>query len=114
MSKVLKKYSAVSGNATRSEYWGVLFITWALSIALSVLSLAIVESGTALAVIVALLLLAGIIFLFWISLATTIRRCRDAGINPWFILLMLIPYVGFVVAIVFGCLPTKSLTESEV
>jgi uncharacterized membrane protein YhaH (DUF805 family) len=39
-------------------------------------------------------------------IATSIRRCRDAGINPWFTLSFLLPYINFIVFIVFGVLKT--------
>jgi uncharacterized membrane protein YhaH (DUF805 family) len=44
-------------------------------------------------------------------LATAIRRCRDAGISPWFTLSFLVPYINFIVFIVFGVLNTDKDTE---
>jgi uncharacterized membrane protein YhaH (DUF805 family) len=47
----------------------------------------------------------------WLMLATTIRRCHDAGINPWFTVLLLVPYIDFIVFIVFGCLSTEKKND---
>jgi uncharacterized membrane protein YhaH (DUF805 family) len=44
----------------------------------------------------------------WLDLATAVRRCRDAGINPWFVLTILIPYLGWIAVIVFGCIASES------
>jgi uncharacterized membrane protein YhaH (DUF805 family) len=49
--------------------------------------------------------------LTWTMLATAIRRCRDAGISPWFTLSFLVPYINFIVFIVFGVLNTDKDTE---
>jgi uncharacterized membrane protein YhaH (DUF805 family) len=32
---------------------------------------------------------------------------NDCGLNPWWILAILIPWVGGVFSIVIGCLPSK-------
>jgi len=37
----------------------------------------------------------------------SVKRCRDAGLSPWFTLALLIPTVNFVCWIVFGCLPSE-------
>lgn len=109
MIETFKKYSAFGGTATRSEYWGVILVTWAISVAASLVFLLFVGMGSVGSVVGLLGFLAVIVFNVWLNLATMIRRCRDAGINPWFVLTLLIPYIGFVSMIVFGCLPSKSL-----
>jgi len=42
--------------------------------------------------------------LTWAVIATTVRRCRDAGISPWFAGTILIPWFAIIPFIVFGCL----------
>jgi len=108
MIETFKKYSVFSGTATRSEYWGVIFVTWAISMAVGLLALLFMSIGTVGLIVGLIVLLALIVFNIWLNLATIIRRCRDADINPWFVLTLLIPYVGFVAMIVFGCLSSKN------
>jgi len=111
MIEAFKKYSAFKGVATRSEYWGVIFVTWAISLIIGVLATVFISAGGLGAFVGLILLLFLIVFNIWLNLATVIRRCRDADINPWFVLLLLIPYVGFVAMIVFGCLSSKSNSQ---
>jgi uncharacterized membrane protein YhaH (DUF805 family) len=59
------------------------------------------------AVVGALMIIAGVVGLTWAVIATSARRCRDAGINPWFAGTILIPYIAIVPWIVFGCLKTE-------
>lgn len=89
MEKYLK-YISFDGTASRSEYWGISIICYVLA--------------------VPMLFLAGILgaaAIVWTLLSTTARRCRDAGINPWFAATVLIPWIAVIAVIVFGCLRTE-------
>ncbi|MFN8705949.1 MAG: DUF805 domain-containing protein, partial [Planctomyces sp.] len=44
----------------------------------------------------------------WIAVAMSIRRCRDAGISPWFGLIMLVPLVNFLGMFLLSLIPTKT------
>lgn len=108
MDKLLK-YFSFSGTATRSEFWGVLFITTALIFTVSfVFGFAVALQATLLgaASLVALVMVA--LASIWLCFATTARRCRDAGISPWWTLATIIPYVGTIVFIVLGCIKTDA------
>jgi len=117
-----KKYFAFQGKASRSEYWGVYLISWlllgfftSLAFILFVLSLpfTIVVIGllgwlTSLAI-----LCVGSILSCWLWISTTIRRCNDAGINPWFaITILLPPPFGTIPVVVFGCLKPDTLEKN--
>ena len=104
----MEKYLKFNGLATRSEYWGVILISWVIAVLATMLMLGFMSTGSAGAVIGILVGLAVFVVTAWAGLATTARRCRDAGINPWFTLTMFIPYVAFVTTIVFGVLESKS------
>jgi uncharacterized membrane protein YhaH (DUF805 family) len=103
----MNKYFNFSGTASRSEYWGV----YILSIVLGMLFMT-VGTGLLLTNNAAMLALGGLIFLavvvgiIWVYLATAVRRCRNAGINPWWSAATFLPYVGVIVGIVIGCIPT--------
>ena len=88
-----KKYFAFTGTASRSEYWGVYLISWlllgltsSLAFIVFVLSLpfTIVVIGLLGWIISLAILCVGSVISCWLWIATTIRRCNDAGINPWF------------------------------
>lgn len=110
----MRRYLDFSRLATRSEYWGVLIISWILTIILSIVTVAVMIIDGFFVLLGALIMLVGFVVLIWAMLATTVSRCRDAGINPWWTAASLIPYIGFVVMIVVGCLDTKiAIASSE-
>lgn len=106
MEKYLK-YFSVDGTATRSEYWGVNIIAYLLLLPVAIIGVIFTLGGIMGAVVGALMIIAGVVALTWAVIATSARRCRDAGINPWFALTILIPYVAIIPWIVFGCLKTE-------
>ena len=53
-----------------------------------------------------LVCLAAVVGPCWLAIAATVRRCKDADINPWWTLATLIPYINFIPWIVIGVLPT--------
>jgi uncharacterized membrane protein YhaH (DUF805 family) len=100
----MEKYFSFSGRATRSEFWGVLLICY-----LAVMPL-IVLFATFAGVVGAILAFLAVIASFYLMFATSARRCRDAGINPWF---SLVTFVTIIPIIVFGCLPTEKETDGN-
>ena len=90
---VLERYAKFDGRAGRAEFWWFVLAN--------------------LIVLVGLAILAGIADIFYIvyilyglavlvpSLAVAIRRLHDTDKSGWFILLGLIPFVGFIILIVF-------------
>ena len=96
----MKKYFSFSGIATRSEYWGVMCLSTILAFAVVLfVAFAAVNSFFGGLIIIGTLIASSIA-----QLSTTIRRLRDAKINPWFCLAVFIPYAGLVAFILFGCL----------
>ena len=91
-----KKYFVLDGKASRSEYWGISLICYVLVLP------ALFFAG----------ILGGLIII-WTLLSTTARRCRDAGINPWFSATILIPWIAIVAVIVFGCLKTEKKEDEH-
>ena len=103
----MEKYLKFEGRATRSEYWGVMLVSWGIAMAAALLSIGFVamgQFGTVMGIIMLMILL---VLTSWAGIATAVRRCRDAGINPWFAASLFVPYVNFVTTIVFGVLESK-------
>ena len=107
----MRRYLDWGRRATRSEYWGVLIISWILAAVLSIVTIAVMIIDGFFVLLGAFIMLVGFVVLIWAMLATTASRCRDAGINPWWTAASLLPYIGFVVMIVIGCLTTRATTE---
>ena len=107
----IEKYFTFTGKATRSEYWGVNIISYLLLLPVLIIGAVFTMGGLIGSVVGGLLILAGVIALSWAVLATTARRCRDAGINPWFAGTIVIPWFAIIPFIVFGCLKTEKSDE---
>ena len=104
MINKIEKYFAFTGTASRSEYWGVNIISYLLLLPILIVGKIFTMGGLVGSVVGGLLIVGGVIALAWAVLATTARRCRDAGINPWFAGTILIPWFALIPFIVFGCL----------
>lgn len=89
---VLKKYVDFSGRARRTEFWMFTLFNIIVSIVLSVIDM-MLGFG----------LLGGIYALavFLPSLAVGVRRLHDTNRSGWWLLIGLIPLIGFIVLIVF-------------
>lgn len=108
----LKKYLDFTGRSTRSEYWAINVVSYIMLLIL--VSLVIVSGVTNIVgiILAAGLMIAGVGLCSWAIMAVAARRCRDAGINPWWALALMTPYVGIVPWIVFGCLSTYQGEEN--
>jgi len=95
----MKEYFKFEGTAKRQEYWAVIV----LSIVAYIAGFIVLESG-ALGALIALIIFVAAL---WALIAVTIKRLRDAGLNTWWTLAILIPYLGTVATIVFGVIGSK-------
>lgn len=99
----MQQYFNFNGTAKSQEYWAVLII----SILLLVGGMILVEGGSAVSPVAALVALVLLVGTLWVLLATTVRRLRDAGLSTWWILLIFVPYVSVAAHIVFGVIDSK-------
>ena len=109
----MEKYFKFEGSSTRSEFWAVVLIGGVVSFILALIGalLLAAEIGAFASVVGGLILAVTIVGALWLSIATTMRRCRNAGINTWWTLATFVPYVGWIVSIVIGCLKTDEGTN---
>ena len=98
----MKEYFNFNGVAKRQEFWAVHIV----SILVLVIAMAMLEGSGALGVIPVVFSVA-LVGTLWAIIAVTVKRLRDVGLNTWWILAVLVPYVGTVATIVFGCLSSK-------
>lgn len=90
-----KKYVTFSGRAQRAEYWTFTLVNTLIYFLLLGLSASTDNTG--------LLALAGLFNLLALlpTLAVTARRLHDTGRKGWWMLIVLIPLVGWIVHLVF-------------
>lgn len=97
---VLKNYIGFSGRARRREYWMFILVNTILLGALSVIDkmLGWQRAGGegVLATLYSIL-----VFLPW--WAVQFRRLHDTDRSAWWLLLLLIPIVGWLAIIIFNC-----------
>lgn len=105
VQKVLSRYATFMGRASRAEFWW-----WALAVLVLMLVLSVVDQvliapllgvtdGQPLATLVSLGLLLP-------NLAVGARRLHDTGRSGWWLLIGLVPLVGFLVLLYFYVQPS--------
>lgn len=97
---VLKKYAVFDGRATRREFW--MFTLWniIISIALGIV-LGIIASATG-SNTISLLSWVYTLGVFLPSLGVSIRRLHDTSRSGWWVLIGIIPIIGFIIFIIFA------------
>ena len=98
VSTVLRKYVVFSGRARRSEFWWFALFSVVVGIVAGVIDTALgsdVSSGTG--------VVGGIVTLALLlpSLSVQVRRLHDTGRSGWWVLLNLLPVIGWIVLLVF-------------
>ena len=91
----LSKYATFHGRARRSEYWWFALFNVIVSVVAAIIDQAL-GGGQIFQVLVSLALLLP-------SIAVGVRRLHDTNRSGWWILIGLIPLVGFIILIVFFC-----------
>jgi len=95
---VLTQYATFTGRARRSEFWWFALASFLASIAASIIDAVIGSAVVGTTGIVGLLLSLALLIP---SIAVAVRRLHDTGKSGWWVLLWLIPIVGWIVLIVF-------------
>ncbi len=90
---VLKKYAEFKGRARRQEYWMFFLFNLIIAIVLIIID-AVLGTGGILNLLYSLAVLIP-------GIAVTARRLHDTDRSGWWILIALVPFVGFIVLLVF-------------
>ena len=100
-----KKYACFSGRARRQEYWMFVLFNIIAGIIIGVIAgvLVGVTKVTAFAYLGSIYNLAVLIP----GLAVFFRRLHDIGKSGWWWLLAFIPFIGWIVLLVFCCLDSQ-------
>jgi uncharacterized membrane protein YhaH (DUF805 family) len=103
----LSKYVDFSGRARRSEYWYFALFSFFVNLVTSILDAVIgtdyegPASGGLISTVASLAL-------FLPSLAVGVRRLHDTDRSGWWILIGLIPIIGWILLIVWFCTDSKA------
>ena len=92
--EALQKYVEFSGRARRTEFWTFVLVNFCISIILSFLDATV---GMGFGFIGTLFSLA----ILLPSIAVAVRRLHDIGKEGWWILIGLIPLIGWIILIYF-------------
>lgn len=85
-------YVNFEGRASRSSFWWWVLFTFMAGVAANLLDLAIDASIFSIIVGLGLILP---------NLSKAIRRLHDTGRSGWWVLIILIPLIGFIVLLIF-------------
>lgn len=103
----MRRYATFRGRSTRSQFWlyhlGVLI----LAIVGYVIDIAISGPRGPEPIVSAVIMIAHYIP----SLAVIVRRLHDTDKSGWFVLVCLIPLIGIIAFIVFGCTASTPSTN---
>lgn len=88
------KYVGFEGRAARSEYWWWALFVFAVSIVLAMVNAATLANLFSLATLLP-------------SLAVGVRRLHDIGKSGWWLLICLIPLIGWIVLIYWAVQPSE-------
>jgi len=91
--EVLKKYAVFSGRACRTEYWMFFLFNFIIAFALGFIE-GIFKGPGVLGGLYSLAVLLP-------AIAVGARRLHDTGRSGWWLLISLIPVIGFIVILVF-------------
>ncbi|GHA51883.1 DUF805 domain-containing protein [Photobacterium aphoticum] len=102
---VLKQYAVFKGRASRPEYWYFVLCNIIISVVLAIVNHILGnpgggEGGGVLGFVYSLMVLLP-------SLAVATRRLHDTGRTGWWLLIGLIPLIGFLVLVYFFVQPTE-------
>ncbi|MCU0762682.1 MAG: DUF805 domain-containing protein [Hydrogenophaga sp.] len=89
------QYARFAGRASRSEYWWWVLFVVLVSLALALVGMEMVGAIFSLAVLLP-------------SLAVGARRLHDIGKSGWWLLIYLVPLVGWLVLLYFAVQPSQS------
>ena len=110
-SRFWRRYPVASGRASLSEYWWMALVNAVVGVAAQLVVLAVTVAAGAAGDTRGPLLLLMVLTLAW-GLATLVpsltllaRRLHDANFSAWFLLLILVPWIGPVALLILTLLP---------
>jgi len=102
----LRRYADFDGRAGRAEFWWFILVLYGIQIAIVVLGAVLGTFSPALETVSTVILWVHGLGTLLPSLAVTARRLHDTGRSGWWMLISLIPFVGWIPLLIFLLLPS--------
>lgn len=96
--EVLRKYAVFSGRARRKEYWMFVLFSVIISVILAIIDNIIFKTSEGNLGILGLIYSLAVLLP---SLAVAVRRLHDTGRSGWWMLISIVPLIGWIVIIIF-------------
>ena len=98
--EVLRKYAVFSGRARRKEYWYFVLFNAIFGVALSLIDLILILWSETVGIgLLNIIYSLAVLIPF---MAVSVRRLHDTGRTGWWMLMSLIPIIGWLVLLVFN------------
>lgn len=108
------KYAVFHGRASRSEFWwaaalaiAVFLVVGIVVEAINTMTAANAERPAVASTVIGIVYLAYALATLVPGIAILVRRLHDANLAGWWALLVLVPFAGVVIWVIFGVLPKK-------
>ncbi len=103
----LRRYADFEGRAGRAEFWWFTLVLYGIQIAIVVIGAVLGTFSSALEIVSV-----GVLWIHGLGtalpqLAVTARRLHDTGRSGWWMLIILVPFVGWIPLLVFLVLPSN-------
>ena len=97
--QALKKYADFNGRARRREYWFFVLFNIIISIVLTVCDVVLgtYNAAASIGILTGIYTLAVLIP----GIAVSVRRLHDTGRSGWWLLIVLVPLIGWIVLLIF-------------
>jgi uncharacterized membrane protein YhaH (DUF805 family) len=95
--KVLSRYADFEGRARRMEYWMFTLVNLIIIFCLAFIT-GLLSMGHG---VHSVLVLVYSLAIFIPSIAVGVRRLHDTGRSGWYLLISLIPFIGWIILLVF-------------
>ncbi len=106
--KVVKdNYANFNGRAGRQEFWMFMLFSFLIYIAFMILSVVLGFISEKLVFIPSILMMVFALGILVPSIAVGVRRMHDTGRSGWWVLTVLIPFVGGIVYLILCVLPSQ-------
>lgn len=102
--EVLKQYASFAGRARRREYWMFALINFIVCAALGIIAAITLAASPKAAIVIDVVLVVYTLLVLLPSIAVTVRRLHDTGRSGGWFWIVLVPFVGGLVLLVFTLL----------
>ena len=112
----MRQYFSFEGESRREVYWAVTVINLLVgAVVVPIIGTAFTASGMHPLTVLAIVILLSPLWVgpVWLQLATAARRCREAGINPFWAATVFLPYLAVIPMVVIGVLPSASGGQTD-